>query len=109
MRSFLSDINTSRYPTSKLAGLLAFRQLHAQLTQPAKGHIIVSYVNPGAVATEITREMSGFLSHMFLKVLARTFLRTAEEGARTIVHAAEGDRDTDGKYLDDCRSDRPEV
>ncbi|KAF2162214.1 hypothetical protein M409DRAFT_27221 [Zasmidium cellare ATCC 36951] len=98
-----------RYPTSKLILLLAFRQLHAQLRQPSKGHIITSYVNPGGVATDITREMNGFLSSIFLKVLAKTFLRTAEEGGRTLVHAAEGGRDTDGKYLDDCRSDRPEV
>ncbi|KAK4508326.1 hypothetical protein PRZ48_002064 [Zasmidium cellare] len=98
-----------RYPTSKLIEFLAFRQLHAQLRQPSKGHIITSYINPGAVTTDITREMKGPWNGVFLKILDWAFMRTAEEGGRTLVHAAVGGRDTDGKYLDDCRSDRPEV
>ncbi|KAF4452556.1 Short-chain dehydrogenase reductase family [Fusarium albosuccineum] len=101
--------NNERYSTSKLIELLAFRELVARLTQPQSGHIVTSMINPGGVATDITRDGKGLLFKAFVRVSKMVFLRTAEEGSRTLVHAAEGGRETDGQYLDDCQPARPEL
>ncbi|KAM0427875.1 hypothetical protein ACHAPT_007334 [Fusarium lateritium] len=101
--------NNERYSTSKLMSLLVFRELVANLTQPKAGHIVTSMVNPGGVATDITRDEKGFLFKAFVKLSKIVLLRTAEEGGRTLVHAAEGGCETDGGYLDDCQPARKEL
>ncbi|KAI1427425.1 putative short-chain dehydrogenase/reductase family protein [Xylaria sp. FL1777] len=92
-----------RYPLSKLLGLLAFRQLSEAITQSSKpGDIVVSTANPGSVLTGLDREGRG-LRALIWSAYVRVVGRTAEEGSRTIVHAAQGGRETHGQYLDDCK------
>jgi len=89
--------------------LLAFRELSKTITQPSgSGRIVTSIINPGAVQTDIMREASGFFS-LYVKTMRIAVMRTAEEGGRTLVHAAEGNRDTDGQYLCDCKPAKPEL
>ena len=93
-----------RYEVSKLVQLFLVRELAAQATNSDKGNsrVIVSSVNPGAVATNITRD-PGVLLQTMVKVSQKLTCRTAAEGARTLVHAAEGAPETHGQYLDDCQ------
>lgn len=98
----------ARYATSKLIQLLVFRELSRILTQPKRGRIITSMVNPGAAATDIVRDDVTFAFKAFTRA-TRFILRTAEEGSRTLVHGAEGNRDTDGMYLEDCKPARSEL
>lgn len=92
-----------RYATSKLMELLAVQGLHADLAASDKpGRIITSVVNPGFVKTSVMRESTGLMA-LFVPVMQVLLSRTAEVGARTLVHAAEGGRETDGQYLDDCQ------
>ncbi len=94
----------NRYATSKLMELLAVRELANQVTKSDKlGNIIVSYLNPGSVRSELNREFTGAIAairgYAFRKILARK----TEEGSRTLVWAAAGGGDTHGQYLDDCQ------
>ncbi|CAH0027234.1 unnamed protein product [Clonostachys rhizophaga] len=100
--------DSERYSTSKLMELLAFRELAACLTQPDKGHIITSLLNPGGVKTDIMRDDNMRLAQWLTVKIGRAFfLRSTEEGSRTLVHAAQGGRDTDRQYLDDCKPAPP--
>ncbi|KAM7194552.1 putative short-chain dehydrogenase [Naviculisporaceae sp. PSN 640] len=99
-----------RYYISKLMQLLVMREFASQLSKvesldAGKGKIITSAVNPGFVSTDILRNR-GYLSQLGLVVLRKLMARTAEEGARTVVHGATGDDETHGAYLDDCRVGR---
>jgi len=83
--------------------LLCARELSAKLIESSKeGHIIVSTVNPGFVATKIMRNATGgFL--IWGTALKYAISRNCEVGSRTLVHAAEGGEETNGKYLNDCQ------
>jgi retinol dehydrogenase-12 len=79
------------------------RQLADLVAKSEKGNnVTVSIINPGAVVTDIMRE-----GGVFIKVyawLGQTLVcRPTEEGARTLVHAAEGAEETHGQYLNDCK------
>lgn len=100
-----------RYNVTKLIQLLLVRQLARHVTesssyssQPGKGSssVVVSILNPGAVRTDIMRE-AGFFFRLYLQFLWLVLMRTAEEGGRTLVHAAKGGQETHGQYLDDCK------
>lgn len=98
-----------RYNVSKLVELLVFRELVETLTQPTNScRIVTSIINPGAVATDVMREARGLLL-LYTKIMRGLVMRTAEEGGRTLVHAAEGGRDTDKQYLCDCKPAGPEL
>ncbi|SPO07208.1 related to enoyl-CoA hydratase/isomerase [Cephalotrichum gorgonifer] len=98
-----------RYNVSKMMELLAFRELATALTQPSNTRrIVTSIINPGAVITDIMREARGFF-YLYVKAMQKMIMRTAEEGGRTLVHAAEGGRETDAKYLCDCQPAPPEL
>ncbi|KAH7305942.1 putative short-chain dehydrogenase/reductase family protein [Stachybotrys elegans] len=102
--------NHERYATSKLIGLLLFRELYRNLTQPTRGRIITSLINPGGVYTDIMRDENYTLAfRLQSRLIQKLAMRTAEEGGRTLVHAAEGHHDTDGKYLADCKPARSEL
>ena len=94
----------TRYEVSKLVQLLLIRELAAQVADSdgSDSAVLVSAVNPGAVATNISRDPGVFLQAM-VKLSKTLTCRTAEEGARTLVHAAQGGIDTHGQYLDDCQ------
>ncbi|KAK1770737.1 hypothetical protein QBC33DRAFT_566215 [Phialemonium atrogriseum] len=83
--------------------------LAERLTQPPNSRrIISSTINPGAVVTDIMRESKGFFS-VYVKATQAILMGTAEEGSRTLVHAAKGSRETDGQYLCDCKPAGPEL
>ncbi len=82
------------------------RELAKEVSKSTKkGKVIVSMANPGFVDTSIMRE-AAFPFSLFVSGLKRTMARTAEEGSRTLIHAAEGGEKTHGQYLDDCKVGR---
>jgi retinol dehydrogenase-12 len=98
------DTDQNRYNVSKMIELLVTRELAAQLStssKPGSNQIVTSIINPGFVATDIMRSAGTYYA-MLVKVLKALLARTAEEGGRTLVHAAEGGDETHGQYLDDC-------
>lgn len=103
------------YTTSKLAQMLAIRALSEAVTSSSqKGEVIVSVVDPGGVKTDITRGATGF--NRFVNWSAGWTMRTADEGGRTLVHAAAAaqetggqqgkGRETHGAYFNDCKVTR---
>ncbi|KAI1360902.1 putative short-chain dehydrogenase/reductase family protein [Xylaria arbuscula] len=96
-----------RYVLSKLLELLAFRELSDAVAQSSSkpGDVVISMANPGSVITNLDREGQGLRGRIW-SAYVRVVGRTAEEGSRTIVHAAEGGRNTHGQYLDDCQIGR---
>ncbi|TGJ86269.1 hypothetical protein E0Z10_g2471 [Xylaria hypoxylon] len=95
-----------RYVLSKLIELLAYRELSYAIAQSNKaGNIVASMVNPGSVQTALDREGHG-IRGLTWSTYVGIVGRTAEEGSRTLVHAATGGRDTHGQYLDDCQVGR---
>lgn len=102
-RSQIQVLTQGRYNVSKLMELLLVRELAAQVTRsPNPGRITVSILNPGFVRTDIMRDGT-WLFHIYYVCLAALMARTAEEGGRILVNAAEGGEETHGQYLDDCK------
>jgi NAD(P)-dependent dehydrogenase (short-subunit alcohol dehydrogenase family) len=85
---------TSAYNQSKLANVLFANALARRL---AEKKITVSSLHPGVVATELTRELPGFL-----RAIAGLFFLTPAQGARTSLHAALSDEggEATGVYYD---------
>lgn len=82
--------------------LLLVRELADQITKSSKpGRITVSILNPGFVKTDIMRDAT-WLFQIYVVSLSAALARTAEEGGRILVNAAEGGEETHGQYLDDC-------
>ncbi|KAH8891587.1 NAD(P)-binding protein [Thozetella sp. PMI_491] len=59
--------------------------------------------SPGSVATLVNRGSSSVKEEIYHWCFDHLLGRRPEEGARTLVWAAYGGRETDGKYLDDCK------
>ncbi|KAF6822396.1 short-chain dehydrogenase reductase [Colletotrichum musicola] len=98
----------ARYNVSKMIQLLVFSEFAELLAKSDElSRVVTSIVNPGYVATDITREATGFWFKLYLRLLSATLSRTAEVGSRTLVHAAYGDDETFGQYLEDCGVGRP--
>lgn len=101
-----ADMN-DRYHLSKLMGLLCTRELAAKVSESNNAHggnVIVTNVNPGWCQTELFRTHQGGVgARLGLWMIGRT----AEEGSRTLVHAAavpgEEVEHFHGKYLSECR------
>ncbi|KAI0124021.1 putative short-chain dehydrogenase/reductase family protein [Xylariales sp. AK1849] len=97
----------NRYYVSKLIQLLLARELADRITNSSKpGDITVSVVNPGFVKTEVMRNASAIFQFFFVPWRA-VVARPTETGARTLLHGAEGGRETHGQYLDNCRVSVP--
>ncbi|OJJ08117.1 hypothetical protein ASPVEDRAFT_47326 [Aspergillus versicolor CBS 583.65] len=96
-----------RYDTSKLIQLYLVRALAERLSQPDKRPVILNAVSPGLCKTGLLREtplVAQLLTGPIMAVLARS----AEEGSRTLVHAAAADDgERNGKYLRDCKVTEP--
>ncbi|KAH7348363.1 putative short-chain dehydrogenase/reductase family protein [Rhexocercosporidium sp. MPI-PUGE-AT-0058] len=89
-----------RYQVLKLIQLFCVRELANEVSKCIKQElIIISTINPGFVDTSIMRE-AGFMYSLFVSALKKLMSRTAEEGGRTLVSAAEGREETHGQYLD---------
>ncbi|KAF6824580.1 short-chain dehydrogenase reductase [Colletotrichum plurivorum] len=102
-RAQLHQLMFPRYNVSKMIQLLVFREFAELLAKSdGQGRVVTSIVNPGYVATDITREATGFWFKLYLRLLSASLSRTAEVGSRTLVHAAYGDDETFGQYLEDC-------
>lgn len=95
-------LRTFRYFVSKMVQLLMIRELANQITSSAlPGNITVSVANPGFVKTEVMRHAS-LTFHIFFRPYRKLVARSAQEGARTLLHAAAGGENTHGQYLSDC-------
>lgn len=82
--------------------LLMIRELADQITNSSlPGNITVSAVNPGFVKTEVMRNAS-LTFHLIFRPYRKLVARSAQEGARTMLHAAAGGKETHGQYLSDC-------
>ncbi|KAK4228726.1 hypothetical protein QBC38DRAFT_474165 [Podospora fimiseda] len=93
-----------RYGVSKLLDVLLTRELAEKLDQkPGGGEkipIIVNSVNPGLCgATSLFRSVPWFVG-LVLSVLGWISARSSDMGARILIAAAEGGRETHGKYID---------
>lgn len=91
---------TRAYNQSKLANVLFTKALARRLEGTG---VTVNALHPGVVATELTRELPGFV-----KALAGVFLLTPSQGAATSLHVAiseEGGRVT-GEYFERSRTKR---
>ncbi len=92
-----------RYYASKLVQLLMVRELADQIANSSKpGNITVTIANPGFVKTEVMRNAPAAF-HFFFKPYRALVGRSAEEGARTVMHAAAGGKELHGQYLGDCK------
>ncbi|MCJ1475233.1 hypothetical protein MMC13_003894 [Lambiella insularis] len=103
----LNDESTAdmadRYALSKLLVLLGVRQLAEKLSRGSKegqASVIVNCVSPGWCKTELFRTNDGGLGGRVGLALVG---RTAEEGSRTLVHAAVAGKTSHGKYLSEGR------
>ncbi|KAK4167999.1 putative Dehydrogenase/reductase [Cladorrhinum sp. PSN259] len=93
-----------RYAVSKLLDVLLTRELAETLDQRAGGAnkipIIVNSVNPGLCgATSLFRSVPWFVS-IIVVAMSWIMARTSDQGARILMSAAEGGRETHGKYID---------
>lgn len=72
--------------------------------------LIVDAVNPGFCASELNRNISGFLA-VIGGVMTSILAFTPEEGSRRLVHAAVGMTERPdalrGAYLNECRVEEP--
>ncbi len=89
------------YGASKLANVLFTKELALRL---AGIDVTTFSLHPGVVATEIWRELPWGLRH-----LAKLFMITPEEGARTTLHCATAPLASleSGAYYDSCKPLRP--
>ena len=74
------------------------RELAKRTNQGDHLDVVINCVNPGLCQSELARE--GGLGLHLIKLV---FARTTEVGSRTLVTAAQGDRNTHGEYMSNCR------
>ncbi|KIV82841.1 hypothetical protein PV11_04914 [Exophiala sideris] len=93
-----------RYFLSKLPVMLLIKHLATVLTKSAKADptskpfVIINNVAPGLCNTNLTRAQSAAF-----KTAVRVFSRSAEHGARTLVHGAIAGKESHGQYLSECQ------
>ncbi len=89
-----------RYNVSKLLQIYAIREL-SNLLPISEHRVILNLVAPGLCSTEIDHNMST-VSRFGVSVLRSVLARSAEQGSWTLVHAAQSEEDSHGKFLSDC-------
>jgi len=91
---------TSAYNQSKLANVLYANALARRLEGK---NVTVNALHPGVVATELTRELPGFI-----RAVVGLFMLTPAQGARTSLHAALSDEggEVTGAYFDKSKQKR---
>ncbi|KIK78914.1 hypothetical protein PAXRUDRAFT_834361 [Paxillus rubicundulus Ve08.2h10] len=94
-----------RYNVSKLLEVIFVRELAARLPDPTP--VVACTVNPGYCSSNLFRdpESKWFLRTILSGAKKLLFARSAEEGSRTLVHAAiAGEaRSMHGRYLSSCK------
>ena len=66
-----------------------------------KGTLVVNSVNPGATATNLTRNISGFILSIVAYVYLNLLARTGEQGSRSLVRACALGRESQGGFWQD--------
>jgi retinol dehydrogenase-12 len=101
LRPAVSTGGLDEYSVSKLANVLFTKELARRL---AGSGVTTFALHPGVVATDIWRELPWGLRH-----LAKLFMISPEEGARTTVHCATAPLTAleSGAYYDSCKPVRP--
>jgi NAD(P)-dependent dehydrogenase (short-subunit alcohol dehydrogenase family) len=89
-----------RYSTSKLILLYAVREL-ASMQPVSETGVTINFISPGLCFTELTRHV-GLIPQLIIGTMRRLLGRTAEEGSRTLLHAAVAGKESHGKYLSEC-------
>ncbi|XP_068239763.1 dehydrogenase/reductase SDR family member on chromosome X homolog [Palaemon carinicauda] len=105
------DINGSKYynpqaayAQSKLAQLM-FTKMLDKYTKAMDENLLVNAVHPGVVATELFQNVAW--AKLF-PVLARTFLKTPQQGSDTVVYVAlSSEISSGGNYFENCTSTQP--
>ncbi|XP_057974734.1 uncharacterized protein LOC131162358 isoform X2 [Malania oleifera] len=89
------------YEFSKLCLLLFSYELHRQLALMDKSHLVsVNAADPGAVETNIMREIPSYLSHIaFIALKLLGLLQPAESGVSSILDAALAPPEISGAYF----------
>ena len=93
------------YGRTKLANILFTRELSSRL---AAHHLTVNALHPGAVATGLGNQNSGWMSSL-LPLLLRPFFKTAQQGAATSVYLCQDESvaAVSGAYFENCRPVSP--
>jgi len=102
-RSSIKD----RYPVTKLLNIFMTRQL-ARLFPD----IVFHSLTPGLCSTELGRDSKSIRTKLFFYFLKMVFARTAEQGSRTLVHAAVSEELSlkvapNGRYFSSCKETAP--
>ncbi|EFR05303.1 hypothetical protein MGYG_08314 [Nannizzia gypsea CBS 118893] len=91
-----------RYYASKLLQVLCMRALAADIAS-TNPRVVVNAFTPGYCLTNLVDGMTGFWG--FQLQVIKLIARTAQEGSRTLVHAASLGWEGHGQYLNDCKID----
>lgn len=59
-------------------------------------------MTPGACKSDFDRESTG-VARLMAKLMYAMIARTTEEGSRALIAAVAGGRETNGKYMADCK------
>jgi retinol dehydrogenase-12 len=103
----LSDPDTAdmgpRYSLSKTL-IHAVLPSFAAIASRPKQHeqVTVNWVNPGWCASELDRHKSA--PPLIQRIMFAIMGRTAEQGSQTLVHAILAGKQTNGRYLSECRA-----
>ncbi|KAJ5766760.1 uncharacterized protein N7511_004376 [Penicillium nucicola] len=92
-----------RYYASKLLSVLCMRQMAKEI-ESTNPKVIVNGLTPGYCVTNLVTGVEGFWGWQ-LYLMKLSIARTAEQGSRTLVHAATLGPEGHGKYLNDCKID----
>ncbi|KAJ5613314.1 hypothetical protein N7510_006508 [Penicillium lagena] len=89
---------SDRYALSKLMEIFAVREM-AERRPREEYPVTINMLNPGLCESDLAREGG----NLQMKILKKALARTAEQGSRTLVHAASALADTHSHYLNNCQ------
>ncbi|KAL8647217.1 MAG: hypothetical protein Q9226_006521 [Calogaya cf. arnoldii] len=93
-----------QYILSKLFLMYAANELAATVQGVEKStstNVVVNSVNPGATATNLTRNITGIILRIVAFVYLNLLARTAEEGSRSLVSACALGKESQGGFWQD--------
>ena len=97
-----------RYGTSKLIDILVARELADRLDAAHGGEspVVVNIANPGLCKSSLFRNVPVYVQ--FVTTALCLFIgRTSEQGARALLAATTGGRESHGQYVDSGKVDDP--